>query len=78
MDQQVGLYVSGMVQDSKKIVKDMISPVPSTLGIGLAYSGYFKPEMGISRVNEFQGKAYDQVKGATGKGPFGVSDRASV
>ena len=55
MDQQVGLYVSGMVQDSKKIVKDMISPVPSTLGIGLAYSCYFKPEMGISRVNEFQG-----------------------
>jgi len=55
VDQQIGLYVSGMVQDSEKILKDMISPLPPTLGIGLVYSGYFEPEMGISRMNEFQG-----------------------
>jgi hypothetical protein len=44
-----------MVQDSEKILKDMISPLPPTLGIGLVYSRYFEPEMGISRMNEFQG-----------------------
>jgi hypothetical protein len=44
-----------MVQDSEKILKDMISPFPPALGIGLVYSSYFKPEMGIGRMNEFQG-----------------------
>jgi hypothetical protein len=42
-----------MVQDSQKIPKDMISPLPPPLGIGLFYSGYFKAEMGISRMDEF-------------------------
>jgi hypothetical protein len=55
MDQQIGLHVSGIIQDSQKIVEDPISPLPPALGIGLADPGYFEPEMGISRVNEFQG-----------------------
>ncbi len=46
------------IQDGQKIPEDMISPLPPTLGIGLVYSCYFEPEMGISRVNKFQRYAY--------------------
>jgi hypothetical protein len=59
VNQQIGFDLSGMVQDGQKILKDTFGPLPPTLGIGLANSCYFKPEMGISRMYEFH-YSFDQ------------------
>jgi hypothetical protein len=54
VDKKIDLGLSGLGDDRQKIIKDMIrSPLPSKR-MGLADTGYFKPEMRIGRVDEFQ------------------------